>query len=318
MRSTAFVLLLVFISAAAAFAQSSSAEVVKIDAQPSKGFSYAYYLYVPKALRETAEQAKVHSFIVIPNNTGQINDDIAFHEADVKRKISQIGAFLNTLKTPVLMPVFPRPAAHHRLYTHSLDRDTFTTDKAEYKRLDLQLVAMIKDARERLKAEKILTEEKVLLQGHSASGMFVNRFVFLHPRLVKAAIIGAPGGWPTAPVDEYEGKALTFPAGVSDLRTVAGSKFDIREVRKVPLFLVLGEKDTNDAVPMSDAYDERESKLVIELFGKTPVERWAKSEQLYKLAKLNAEFKLYPDTGHQVSKAMRDDMLAFMLKHVNK
>lgn len=319
MRSRLIAFTLILTAAAGAYAQSSAdpSEVIKVDALPSKGFSYAYYLYVPKALRTFDEQARVHSVIVIPNNSGQINDNITFHEADVKRKIPAIGAYLSSLKAPVLMPVFPRPATDHRLYTHSLDRDTFTTDKAEYKRLDLQLAAMIKDARERLKADKILTEEKVLMQGYSASGMFVNRFVFLHPKLVKAAAIGAPGGWPIAPVAEYEGKALTFPAGVGDLKVITGRKFDIKQVRKVPMFMILGAEDTNDAVPKGDAFDERESNLVIELFGKTPVDRWPASEKLYKQAGLDAEFKLYPNTAHQTTKAMRDDTLAFLAKYVN-
>ncbi|HEX2641028.1 MAG TPA: hypothetical protein VHL50_10670, partial [Pyrinomonadaceae bacterium] len=178
MRLWVLASILILGSAAGAYAQSAAdpSEVIKAAAQPSKGFSYAYYLYVPKALRTEEEQAKIHSFIVIPNNSGQINDDIAFHEADVKRKIPAIGAYLSTLKVPVLMPVFPRPATDHLLYTHSLDRDTLITGKAEYRRLDLQLIAMINDARERLRSEKIQTEDKVLMQGYSASGMFVNRF----------------------------------------------------------------------------------------------------------------------------------------------
>ena len=317
MRSRLFTFIFTVIAAAGAYAQSAAdpSEVTKIDAQPSKGFSYAYYLYVPKSLHTVEEQAKAHSFVVIPNNSGQINDDIAFHEADVRRKIPAIGAYLSSLKVPVLMPVFPRPATDHLLYTHSLDRDTFITDKAEYKRLDLQLIAMINDARERLRSEKIQTEDKVLMQGYSASGMFVNRFVFLHPTLVKAAAIGAPGGWPIAPVSEYAGKKLTFPAGIADLKIVAGKKFDIKAVRKVPMFVILGAEDTNDAVPKGDAFDERESELVIELFGKTPVERWPAIEKLYKQAGLNAEFKLYPKTAHQTSNAMRDDIRAFLMKY---
>jgi hypothetical protein len=83
------------------------------------------------------------------------------------------------------------------------------------------------------------------------------------------------------------------------------------------MFMILGAEDTNDAVPKGDAFDERESNLVIELFGKTPVDRWPASEKLYKQAGLDAEFKLYPNTAHQTTKAMRDDTLAFLAKYVN-
>lgn len=314
----AIILSTIFIAAAAVYSQPAAGpEPLRIEADPAKGFSYAYYLFVPDQVKAADQKHKARTLLVIPNNSGKINDDIAFHDADVKRRMTAIAGFMagNGLMTPILVPVFPRPATEHTIYTHSLDRDTFITDKKEFRRLDLQLAAMIKDARAHLGKDGVRIEEKVLLQGYSASGMFVNRFVFLHPKLVKAAIIGAPGGWPTAPVAEYSGKTLTFPAGIADVKEISGKKFDLRSVRAIPLFLLLGADDTNDAVPMGDAYDERESRLVIDLFGKTPVERFPHTERLYRQAGLNAEFKLYPGTGHQMSKEMRDDQLAFLKKH---
>jgi dienelactone hydrolase len=310
---------LILLAASAAFAQpSNDAELTRVEANPAGGFDYAYYLYTPKALDQPGRRGKLSSFVVIPNNTGKINDDIAFHDDDVKQKMSQLGLYLaqGGIVAPVLMPVFPRPATEHSIYTHSLDRDTLTTDKKQFSRFDLQLAAMIKDARERMEKAGIRTEDRVLMQGYSASGMFVNRFVFLHPKLVKAAIVGAPGGWAIAPVAEYSGKRLTFPAGIADLKEVAGKKFDLRSARRVPMFIILGAEDTNDAVPMGDAYDQRESEIVISLFGKTPVERFPHTERLYKQAGLDAEFKLYPKTTHQMSREMRDDQIAFLKRFV--
>lgn len=295
-----------------------AAELIRMDADPAKGFRHAFYLFVPKELAEPAALKKTHSFVVIPNNTGSLNDDIAFHDANVKRKMEQIGPALKGagIAAPILMPVFPRPAEFHNIYTHSLDRDIITTEKPEYSRLDKQLAAMIEAARSSLKTRGITTERKVLMQGYSASGMFVSRFVMLHPGLVKAAAIGAPGGWPIAPVAEYKGRKLTYPAGIADVKDIAGKSVDIESVRKVPLFLFLGDQDTNDAVPMGDAYDRTESDLVIELFGKTPVERYPFTEKLYREAKLNVEFKLYPGATHQMSKEMRDDQIAFLKRFV--
>ena len=291
--------------------------VRRIDADPANGFSYAYYLYVPDEIRVTTGSKAIRSLLVIPNNTGSINDDINVHDADVKRKIVQIGPMLasKSVAVPVLVPVFPRPATEHRIYTHSLDRDTMTTDRKEFARFDLQLLAMMADARKRLENEGIITEKRVLMQGYSASGMFVNRFVFLHPDAVKAAIVGAPGGWPIAPVADYRKKKLTFPAGIADLKEVSGKQFDLKAVKKVPLFMILGGEDSNDAVPMGDAYDPRESRLVIDLFGRTPVERFPSAEKLYRQAGLNAKFKLYPGTGHKMSAEMTNDQIAFIKKY---
>ena len=116
------------------------------------------------------------------------------------------------------MPVFPRPATDWKIYTHALDRDAMLTDKKEYARFDLQLVAMIDDARARLKKDKLKFDKSVLMTGFSASGMFANRFVFLHPDRVKAAAIGSPGGWAIAPVANYKEKTLRYPIGTGDFK----------------------------------------------------------------------------------------------------
>ena len=319
MKKVSFAILFLLLATTLIFSQAAQTKAVpvRIDAVPKKGFNFPYYLFVPDNVGDVDLKDLSPSLIVIPNNTGKLNDDISFHEDDVRRKIAQIGPVLASsgVAAPVLVPVFPRPASENRIYTHSLDRDTMIVGGKDYRRLDLQLIAMIEDARRRLKEQGVNIADKVVMQGYSASGMFVNRFVFMHPEKVKAAIIGAPGGWAIAPVSTYDGKKLTYPAGVADLREVSGKRFDIDRVRKIPMLMVLGAEDTNDAVPMGDAYDKRESDLVVTIFGKTPVERWPHTVKLYGQAKLNAEFRLYPATGHQMSPEMRQDMIAFLRKH---
>ena len=282
---------------------------------PGKGFTYPYYLFVPTELRSAAARGQTHTFLVLPNNTGKLNDSLEFHEADVKKRMVQGAAIGSMLKVAVIMPVFPRPEADWKIYTHALDRDTMLTDKTEYSRLDLQLIAMIDDARRRLKKDGISMDKRVLLNGFSASGMFANRFTFLHPDRVKAAAIGSPGGWPIAPVERYKNKALRYPIGVADLKKVAGSDLDLKALRKVPLFVFLGDKDDNDSVVFGDSYDDEDRELVLPLFGQKPVDRWETIKTLYQEAGLTAEFKLYPDVAHTVNAQMREDILAFMKKH---
>jgi dienelactone hydrolase len=302
----------------AAAANNAASAPVKVEADAGRGFAYPYYLYVPPELRDEKLRKQTHTILVLPNNTGKIDDDLAVHEADVKKRLAQVGQIGATLKVAVLMPVFPRPKTDWRIYTHALDRDALTTDKKEYGRFDLQLVAMIDDARARLKRDGLNFDKKVLLNGYSASGMFANRFTFLHPERVKAAAIGSPGGWAIAPVAAYKEKTLRYPIGVSDFKTVTGEKFDLKKVRKVPLFIFLGDQDDNDSVVFGDSYDEEDKNLIFELFGKTPVERWAITKSLYEQSKLNAEFKLYPKVGHTVNAEMREDIRAFLSKHTRR
>jgi dienelactone hydrolase len=296
-----------------------SAEAVKIEAKPNKGFSYPYYLYVPPALRDAKARKQTHTLLVIPNNTGDISDDLSVHEAKVKTNMKNLNLYLaSKLGVAVLMPVFPRPKTDWRIYTHALDRDSMLTDKKDYRRFDLQLVAMIENAREKLTAEKLKTDKRVLITGYSASGMFANRFTFLHPKRVKAAAIGSPGGWAIAPIGSYKEKTLRYPVGTGDLKSVAGKSFDNKNLRKVPLFIFLGDKDTNDSVTFGDGYDAEDKDLVFEIFGKTPVERWELSKSLYRDSRLNATFKLYPNIGHTVTDEMLKDITEFFSKYIRQ
>ena len=290
-------------------------EIIKVDAMKSKGFAYPYFLYVPPALRDASARDSIRTMLVIPNNSGKLDDDFAVHEADAKRRIIANSRAVGSLNTVILLPVFPRPKSDWQTYVHALDRDTMLAGKKQYARPDLQLIAMIDDARKRLKGEGVKTDKKVLVLGFSASGMFTNRFTFLHPGRVKAAVIGSPGGWPIAPVSKYKEKTLRYPIGTSDLKLVSGRDLDLKKLRKVPLFIFLGDRDDNDSVPFGDSYDDEDRDLIFPLLGKKPVDRWEISKDLYRSAGLDAEFRLYPNIGHSVEEPVRADIVAFLAKH---
>ncbi|HEX9927407.1 MAG TPA: hypothetical protein VGB02_02560 [Pyrinomonadaceae bacterium] len=312
-----FILLAPGISSAQTVGNVSS-ESVKIEAQPAKGFAYPYYLYVPKSMREEIKDAKkTRTILVLPNNAGKTSDDFAVHEADVKRKIKNNSEIADKLGVALLMPVFPRPQTDWQIYTHALDRDAMTTGKKEFARFDLQLIAMIDDALAKFGKEKLKFDKRVLMLGWSASAMFVNRFTFLHPKRVKAAVVGSPGGWAIAPVASFNEKTLRYPIGTSDFESISGEKLDLNNLRKVPLFMFLGDQDDNDSVIFRDSYEKEDEELIFALFGKTPVERWDDSKKLYQDNKLNAEFRLYPNVKHAVTKEILDDILAFFSKYTD-
>lgn len=296
-------------------AADAPADPFKVEAAPRRGFAYPYYLYVPPELRGPAARSERQTILVLPNNTGILDDSFEVHEADVRKRMEGARQVASALRVMVLMPVFPRPKTDWRIYTHALDRDALTTHREEYRRFDLQLLAMIDDARARMRTHGLKFDRKVLLNGFSASGMFANRFAFLHPTRVKAAAVGSPGGWPVAPAAEFRGKALRYPVGTADFKTVTGKKLDLTNLRKVPLLIFLGDKDENDSVVFGDSYEEEDKDLVFELFGRTPVERWEISKELYRVNKLNARFKLYSGVGHTVSPEMRQEVREFLAKY---
>jgi hypothetical protein len=283
-----------------------------IEVGPNDAFHWPYFLYVPAEAAEAMNAGHPPALLVVPNNTSELSDDEQVHERAARSMAGGNNRWLSEqLGAPLLVPAFPRLASAPNLYTHALDRDAMLVTDARLRRLDLQLLAMIEDARARLRKRHIEVRSRILMNGHSASGMFVTRFVLLHPEHVLAAAVGSPGGWPTVPTAEYRGHRLRFPIGVADLEELAGPPFDPVAFRRVQLFFLLGARDTNDSVTSTDSYDEVDAALATRLFGNTPVKRWPFAERLYKAAGSACEFRLYPGVGHRPSEQMKDEILVF-------
>jgi len=272
-------------------------------------FSWPYYLWVPDSLPVRT------TLLVEPNNSGFANDLAVLQEWSSLSLIGWRARFAARINAPLLVPVFPRPMTHWRIYTHALDRDSLTNSIEDLQRIDLQIIEMIDDARQRLADLGFDVDEKVFMMGFSASGQFTNRFAILHPERIRAAAAGSPGGWPLAPVTSWQGETLDYHVGIADVDSLLGKPLDMAAVRTVPLYLYMGDADTNDSVPYSDGYDEDQRDQVNRLFGTTPVERWAPADEIYETAGMNSTFVLYPGVGHTITDEMFDDVAAFFNAH---
>lgn len=293
---------------------STFSQVVKDHS--SNGFHWPYYLTLPKTLK------KDHSIfiLVIPTSSGPSKDDFAFHDNAIKKKLPGREKIAEQLGVALVSPVLHRPRKDWEVYTHALDLDSLTTKKEKLSRPDLQIIAMVEDAKRRLRKQGYSPKEKIFLWGFSAAGMFSNRFTLLHPKSVKAAAVGSPGGWPLAPISKYRSKQLPYPVGIANLKELVGKDFDASAVSKIPQFFYLGEKDDNDSVPFGDGYDNSHKEIVFELFGKTPVSRWEVSGQIYneQLKCDFCQFKLYPGVGHTHTEEIINDVIKFFAKVQNQ
>ena len=274
----------------------------KFEADSAKGFQWPYYLYVPSAIDSS-------HILVITNNTGYASDDFSVHDQAAQSLVNWKKSLAKYLGCPLLVPVFPRPYNFQEAgYTHALDEVSLSATSTDYYRLDLQLIAMIEDAINRLNEREINFEGTILMWGSSASGMFANRFTALHPERVKAAAIGAPGGWPIAPIAKYEGVELNYPIGIADLFQLVGYSFDLENFKNTPLYFYLGDQDTNDALPYNET-------LNTYINSTTPVSRWPIAEEIYNSVGCNCEFVLYPGVGHEITNQMEGDVKTFLLQY---
>ncbi len=222
--------------------------------------------------------------MIEPNNTGTVSDDSQVHKTKAKELIQYgTGHYLaENLKLPLLVPTFDRPKSNFKMYTHALDSDTLKNEKGKLKRIDLQLLAMIEDAKDKLKNRNIEIREKVFLYGFSASGNFVNRFSIIHPKVVKAVTAGGVNGMPILPIKEINGLELPYHIGVNNLDEIIDQKFNVGEYKKVAQLIFMGENDNNDTLPFDDAFSEKERSIVKEVLGDEMKERWQISKKYIK------------------------------------
>lgn len=288
-----------------------------IEVQPGDGFNFPYFLFIPDSLGD----AGARYLIVEPNNSGFAADDLGKHREKAKRTASRdfyLGNYVaRKLGYPLLVPVFPRPETRWQVYTHALDRDVMLESGTPLERIDLQLIAMIDHASAELADRGIEIEDRVLMSGFSASGTFVNRFTALHPRKVKAVAAGGLNGVLIAPVREHGGRSLRYPVGVADLPRLTGGTVDKEGFRQTPQFYFMGALDENDAVPYQDAFAEDERNLIYSHFGERMLpDRWQAFKDLYRSEAVAATVVTYPNTGHEVPEAVKDDVVDFFAESV--
>lgn len=267
-------------------------------ANPEAGYHADFYLYVSPSAKQMAQAGKLVTILVQPNNSGTSSDDPEVHRKDAWLTGFERHRIADELGVVLLVPAFIRPGEDWFIYTHALDRDTLTTERTDLKRIDLQLIAMIDTARAELAKTNIQTDEKIFIQGFSASGMFANRFTILHPERVKAATIGSPGGFPILPVATFNGEQLPYPAGIADLEALTGIQFDPTTYNTIPQLIYMGSLDDNDSLDYDDGWDKTAAQLVDRLFGIDPLARWDAVEAIYQAAGTNAQFLLVDGVGH--------------------
>jgi len=289
-------LLALFLLATPVAGASSSTRSLRVGADPNSGFYWPYFLLAPPAALLNREAQRETYILVLPNNTGHPDNDQSVHEASAREdsETSEAAGIAREFGLILLVPAFPRLEASRGGYTHALGRTTLTTDIIELQRPDLQLLAMLSDARKRLEADGWLLNEKILLTGFSASGAFSNRFTAIHPSVVLAVAVGSPGGWPIAPVSSWEGEQLPYPFGISDLADVAGHSFDPDAYSEVHQLLYLGSQDINDMW----AGDWQQAIWVCETLGKLPIDRWPLAEEMYHEAGADAIFRVVDGLAH--------------------
>lgn len=311
-------LIITLFSLQSCLSESEKGEIFLTEASPSKGFNYPYFLYIPEGV--SFEKDLV--LIVEPNNSGFADDNLDKHIEKAKRTATldfYPGNYVaQNLEYPLLVPIFPRPESEWKIYTHALDRDVIMQKNSQLERIDLQLLAMVEDAKRKLTQSGYTIGDKFFMTGFSASGTFTNRFTLIHPDKIQASAAGGVNGLLILPIDEINCKQLDYPIGTADFNNIFEKPFDSISFSRTPQFYFMGELDENDAIPFEDGYDPKERDLVFEQLGKEmQPTRWNSCMDIYRKRNINARFKTYEGIGHENPEKIKEDILEFFKKNLD-
>lgn len=174
-------------------------------------------------------------------------------------------------------------------------------------RIDLQVLQMIDDARERLHNESYKIDEKVMMNGFSTSAKFANRFSILHPERVMSVSAGGLSGMVVLPREETKDHTLNYHIGIADLSKLIGKSPDLEAFANVQQYYYMGSKDLDDNLEYRTLWPEELAEVAREVFGEDIIEdRFPYCEQVYDEEGVDATFKIYEGVGHTSLPAEND------------
>ncbi len=293
--------------------------------RPELGFNIPFVIYFPKEKTSNIVGAN----FMTPSSTDKKNLSEIF--SDLKEKTSPGRLFFeNNIIT--IVPLIPRFPKYNMTYFTSAVYNNKTKlveqlsreEQEKMKNIDIQLVKLFEYALKIVRNKGYEVEDKVILNGYSASSKFITSFACLHPDVCKAIIAGGTTGLMIRPIKEINGIKLNFPLGINDVET------DLEGYAKIPKFFFIGRDDNNDpalckcklddkkdangnVLPKLDEngniipnlkdgkyqayyqtlYTDEEVDTIHKCFGSLPLERFKNASEMYYNNNMNSNFNIY-------------------------
>lgn len=222
-----------------------------------------YMLIFPKKLNNNAEM------IVDTLNTRD-TENTDQREGAFIQGVQNIMSYIN-INAPMIYIFIPNRNNQNEPYYQQLSRECFTNEKRKYDRIDLMVKKCILSAQKKVEnftQSKI--SNKVVLNGHSTSGVFAQRFALLHPEIISKTIIGGAIGSIPMPTEDLE-----YPLGIKDFEKLFGKKFDIEEYKKIDFAYIVGEEEPKETAIRED---ENKNKIIVPMHDMSYMQRSVPTE----------------------------------------
>jgi hypothetical protein len=302
-----------------------------VEADSDAGFDWPYLLYTP-SISESAESDEAGSDSTETRPLVVGNSPWRGVPSETERRLEsgrghiengRLSAIASELNSPGLVALIPSRAEDGSYQNLSLSG-------ADFDRLDLQLLAMIEDARERLAEQPYDVPEKFHADGFSSNGRFFDKFTALHPERINASSAGGNGivvlpfeelGEDIPTAGDPNTTTLPWPVGVGTLPELIGDEFDRDTWLETNQFWYIGAEDQDPENPGEYLHKLYRGPgeiddLISEIFGSLQVDdRFRTSQAIFEQAGAAAEFTAYEGAGHEVTGEMIEDILEFHRRH---
>ena len=268
-------------------------KVVLIKARDKDQYDWLYYI------GSNIDRSTPVTIFVTGLNGNKISDDYTIISEETKKLFNSRTKDYSNAKLVYVCPIIPRNSTN---YTVSLNRLSVSLKNGRYYRPDLKLNDIIDTFRVMLEKEEYKTNQKIILEGFSAGGMFAQRYSLIHPEKVKCIIVGQAGGHLVLPIVEIKNKKAKWPVGIYDFERIFNKKFNFEEYKLIKQRIYIGTLDTNNSTVKTgnnDVFTDFEISLLKKVYGgDDPIRLKNETELLVSLG-CDVEFKLYENTPHR-------------------
>ena len=161
-------------------------------------------------------------------------------------------------------------------------------------RADLRLLDLVDE----VSTDLGLNVEQFDLFGYSGGAQFAHRFLYVWPRRLRTVVIGAPGTV-TVPSPRHR-----WPVGIRNLRRVTGARFDLGEVRRPRLMLIVGTEDL-----ILEGLNQRPWAMRT---GATRLDRARSLHAAWRVAGIEHEYVEVSGSGHGLDEQIVEQVCRFL------
>ena len=307
--------------------------VQKIEADPDAGFHSPYFLYTPTVshVEGSLNDSQERPLVVTTHPWGDFEERV---EGASGPDSGITGEIADAMNCPVLSVPLTLTDGFLGLEPQELTlAPELEIDDPRRERVDLQLIAMIEDAKSRLNTGTYTIADGIHYDGGSSAAYFIEKIAPLHPEYINAYSFGA-NGHAFLPFEELaddipvhgdpDRTTIPWPIGTGNVEELTGEEFNKEAWMDIEQFRWIGGEDQDPDDPDNYTHkrfrgDDEIDQVVEEIFGTLQVDdRFETSREIYDHLDVPATFRKFEGQPHAPDGEYRVEAAEFHKEQIEK